>query len=93
MRPSNRHRSPVVVRAEQAYLARKRVAKRMEFYIDEAGKWRWRLKAANGEIVGASSEGFERRATAVGNAMRLLNALRSWAQVSEKEIIRDEDGT
>lgn len=39
-----------------------------EFYQDKAGKWRWRAKSANGEIVGASSEGFESKQSAINNA-------------------------
>jgi uncharacterized protein YegP (UPF0339 family) len=31
---------------------------RYNIYQDRAGQWRWRLLAANGEIVKASSEGF-----------------------------------
>lgn len=31
---------------------------RVEFYEDKAGKHRWRVIAANEEIVGASSQGF-----------------------------------
>lgn len=30
----------------------------VEFYRDEAGECRWRLKAANGEVVANSGEGF-----------------------------------
>lgn len=30
-----------------------------EVFEDEAGEWRWRLRAANGEIV-ATSEGYTR---------------------------------
>lgn len=41
-----------------------------EFYKDNAGKWRWRRTAANGCIVGASSEGYENRTDCVANAQR-----------------------
>ena len=50
----------------------------MEFYEDGAGEHRWRFRAANGEIVGASSEGFSSRGRAVGNAVLLYNGLRTW---------------
>lgn len=33
---------------------------RYQYYKDAAGDWRWRLKAANGEIV-ASGEGYSRK--------------------------------
>lgn len=39
-----------------------------ELYKDEEGQWRWRKTAANGKIVGASSEGFSSRQAAVNNA-------------------------
>jgi uncharacterized protein YegP (UPF0339 family) len=47
----------------------------IEFYVDEAGEHRWRVKAGNGEIIGSSSEGFSEKAKAVGNALLLANAL------------------
>jgi uncharacterized protein YegP (UPF0339 family) len=31
---------------------------KFEVYKDNAGEFRWRLKAANGEIVATSSEGY-----------------------------------
>lgn len=30
----------------------------VEYFPDAAGEWRWRVVAANGEIVGVSSEGY-----------------------------------
>ena len=39
------------------------------FYQDNAGEWRWRAKALNGAIIGASSEGYNRHSDAVINAM------------------------
>ena len=41
-----------------------------EFYKDSSGKWRWRRVAGNGQIVGASSEGYVNRADCVANARR-----------------------
>jgi uncharacterized protein YegP (UPF0339 family) len=41
-----------------------------EIYKDSAGKWRWRRIAANGRIVGASSEGYTNRTDCVSNAQR-----------------------
>lgn len=29
-----------------------------EFYKDHAGEWRWRITAANGNILAVSSEGY-----------------------------------
>ena len=43
----------------------------LEFY--EAGDgWRWRLTAANNEIVGASSEAFTSKPAAVNNFLLLI---------------------
>lgn len=50
----------------------------MEFYIDTAGEHRWRIKAANGEILGASSEGFKRWRDAANNACLLAVAMAPW---------------
>ena len=42
-----------------------------EFYTDKAGKWRWRLKGADGKSVGASNQAFKSRADCMANAKRL----------------------
>jgi len=49
----------------------------MEFntYQDNALKWRWRVTAGNGEIVGASSQGFTRKSTCIENAKMLSTGL------------------
>ena len=41
-----------------------------EFYKDKAGEWRWRRTAPNGNIVGASSEGYKNRSDCEDNARR-----------------------
>ena len=41
-----------------------------EFYEDVQNKWRWRRTAPNGNIVGASTEGYTNRADCEGNARR-----------------------
>ena len=38
----------------------------VEFYQDEKGEWRWRVRAGNGRVVGDSAEGYKRKADAVG---------------------------
>lgn len=40
------------------------------FYQDARGEWRWRRTARNGQIVGASSEGYSSRQACVENARR-----------------------
>lgn len=46
-----------------------------EIYRGARG-WRWRVRARNGRIVGASSEAFTRRAACVRNLFLLAQALR-----------------
>lgn len=46
---------------------------KVEFYVDKAGKHRWRVTAANNEIVGASTQGFSSRQKAEEN-LQLLHS-------------------
>lgn len=41
-----------------------------EFFKDNEDKWRWRRTAPNGNIVGASSEGYSNKIDCEGNARR-----------------------
>lgn len=41
-----------------------------EFYEDRRGDHRWRRRAANGEIVAASTEGYKNPSDCMGNALR-----------------------
>jgi uncharacterized protein YegP (UPF0339 family) len=41
-----------------------------DIYQDAVKEWRWRRTAPNGEIVGASTEGYKNRADCVANARR-----------------------
>ncbi len=41
-----------------------------EIYADKRGEFRWRRKATNGNIVGASCEGYTKKADAKKNAQR-----------------------
>ena len=43
---------------------------RLEFYKDNQNEWRWRRTARNGEIVGASVEGYKNRSSCEANAQR-----------------------
>lgn len=45
----------------------------VEVFKDTAGEWRWRRKAANGQVVGNSAEGYGRRSKAVRAANRELD--------------------
>lgn len=42
-----------------------------ETYRDGAGKWKWKLKAPDGEIIASSSQGYEKRA----DCLRRIEAL------------------
>jgi uncharacterized protein YegP (UPF0339 family) len=37
----------------------------VEFFEDEAGEWRWRVRSGNGKIVAIPGEGFGSKAAAV----------------------------
>ena len=41
-----------------------------EFYEDASGDWRWRRTAPNGNIVGASTEGYRNKSDCEDNARR-----------------------
>jgi uncharacterized protein YegP (UPF0339 family) len=41
-----------------------------EIYKDNAGHWRWRRTASNGNIVGASTEGYVNKSDCIANAKR-----------------------
>lgn len=43
---------------------------KLEVYKDAAGYWRWRRTAPNGQIVGASTEGYVNKADCEANARR-----------------------
>jgi hypothetical protein len=43
----------------------------LTFYVDEAGKHRWRLQTRNGEVVAASSQGYSRQQGAWANMFQI----------------------
>jgi len=43
----------------------------IEYYKDKAGKYRWRVKSVNGEIIGSSSQGFASKQMAQNNVALL----------------------
>ena len=40
---------------------------KLKYYQDRKSEWRWTLYARNGNVVGASSEGYKTKAKAVAN--------------------------
>jgi uncharacterized protein YegP (UPF0339 family) len=59
-------------------------AKRCAFYRDDAGGWRWHVKARNGEIVADSAESYENRTDCVREAVDLFGSTVTY------EIPRDD---
>lgn len=47
-------------------------------YLDIKGKYRWRLKDVNGQIIGASTQGYVRRIDCKENAERVGAHLRNF---------------
>jgi uncharacterized protein YegP (UPF0339 family) len=43
---------------------------KIEYYQDKKDEWRWRRKAVNGQVVGASSEGYKDKSDCQKNANR-----------------------
>ena len=39
-----------------------------EFYKDNSNEWRWRNKASNWKIIGASTEGYKNKTDCINNA-------------------------
>jgi uncharacterized protein YegP (UPF0339 family) len=58
-----------------------RPAMRFETYKDRRGEWRWTLRAANGEPLADSAEGYRCRA----DMMRIINRLRGGASIGVQE--------
>jgi len=46
---------------------------KFEIYKDTAGKFRWRLKAPNGEIIASSGEGYESKDSCKNGIMSVKN--------------------
>jgi len=49
----------------------------IEIYHGKKGKFRWRLTARNGRIIGSSSQGYKRRKSCIRNADDVARALLS----------------
>lgn len=55
---------------------------KFEIYKDDAKQWRWRLKAANGEIIGTSGEGYKNRK----HVRKMVESIINHAQTNEYRI-------
>ena len=64
-------RADAVKNAEHyGYNGKFNAAGKWEFYEDKKGEWRWRHTAVNGNIIGASTEGYKNKADCTANAER-----------------------
>lgn len=45
----------------------------VEIYKDKKGEWRWRITASNGDIVGASTEGYKTKTACEKNLFLITN--------------------
>lgn len=59
------------------------------FYKDGNLEWRWVRKAANGEVVGASTEGYKRKRGCLRNAIR--NGFNQEGAIEWVDKTRDKD--
>ncbi len=57
---------------------------KFEVYKDKRGEFRWRRKASNGQIVGASSEGYKKKADCEANMNRGPVASDKWEFYKDK---------
>ena len=60
----------------------------IEVYADEEGKWRWRLRHRNGNVLAGSGEGYESRVV----AGRVVDRLREEIGDLEIDVYEDEAG-
>lgn len=67
-----------------------------EFYKDNEDKWRWRRTSPNGNIVGASSEGYINKTDCAGNASRNgwngVDSAEYRSTLTEKETVKEPVG-
>ncbi|WP_108658776.1 DUF1508 domain-containing protein [Acuticoccus kandeliae] len=56
----------------------------IELYQDKRGEWRWRMKAADGTLVGASCEGYKDKGDCESNAKRGKQAKDKWEFYEDK---------
>ena len=57
---------------------------KFEVYKDKRGEFRWRRKAANGQIVGAASEGYTKKKDCEANMNRGANPKDKWEFYKDK---------
>lgn len=64
-----------------------------EVYRDEAGEYRWRLRADNGEIVAQSSEGYSRKRDCMNGLQNFRGAFTDGEiRNHDPEVYQDSEG-
>ncbi|WP_112322379.1 YegP family protein [Oceanibium sediminis] len=58
---------------------------KFEVYQDKAGEYRWRRTATNGQIVGASCEGYKNKSDCEANMNRGPNPSDKWEFYTDKK--------
>ena len=58
-----------------------------ELYEDRGGEWRWRLRHMNGDIIGASNEGYDRQ----NDAQKSIDAVRRDAYSATAMVFESEN--
>lgn len=58
---------------------------KFELYQDKSAEWRWRRIASNGNIVGASSEGYKSKKDAEANMNRGYVSTDKWEFYKDKQ--------
>lgn len=68
-------------------------ASRFEYYVDNAGEWRWRLIAANGRIIADSSEGYDSRANCRRAIKLVIKVVTGGAAMVPATLVYRGDGS
>lgn len=59
-------------------------------YKDTKKEWRWRVKAHNGNVIGASTEGYKNKKDMVSNIETLSRSLENFVSGDEKPSDEEE---
>lgn len=58
---------------------------KFKIYVDNADGWRWRIKSANGEIVGAATETFSSKQAALENFKLLGKMIMDYCEAEKNK--------
>lgn len=51
---------------------------KIEVYLDTSKEWRWKVTHANGNVIGASSEGYKNKSDCLNNLKSLGEQITAW---------------